>query len=91
MPRPAKLLILLAVALTVLFLGRMELTVSGEFRVLPIHNSDVRAEVEGIIDGIYADEGDVVNKGFTIAQLSDRDRQAELRKTVTEIDEKHLL
>ena len=52
--------------MNVLFLGRMELTVSGEFRALPIHNSDVRAEVEGIIDGIYADEGDV-NKGFTIA------------------------
>ena len=52
--------------MNVLFLGRMELTVSGEFRALPIDNSDVRAEVEGIIDGIYADEGDVVNKGLRL-------------------------
>jgi putative peptide zinc metalloprotease protein len=88
LPRPAKLLILLAMALTVLFLGRMELTVSGEFRVLPIHNSEVRAEVEGIIDAIYVDEGDVVSEGFSIARLSDRDPQADLRKTVAEIDEK---
>jgi putative peptide zinc metalloprotease protein len=88
MPRPTKLLILFLTALVVLFLGRMELKVSGEFRVLPIHNFDVRAEVEGIIDEIYADEGDMVNKGVMIARLSDRDPQAELRKIVAEIDEK---
>jgi putative peptide zinc metalloprotease protein len=88
MPRPTKLLILFTTALAVLFLGRMELKVSGEFRVLPIHNSDVRAEVEGIIDKIYADEGDVVNKGVMIVRLSDRDHQAELRKITAEINEK---
>ena len=88
MPRPTKLLILFTTALAVLFLGRMELKVSGEFKVLPIHNSDVRAEVEGIIDEIYVDEGDVVNKGIMIARLSDRDPQADLRKITAEIDEK---
>jgi putative peptide zinc metalloprotease protein len=88
MPRPTKLLILFTTALAVLFLGRMELKVSGEFKVLPIHNSDVRAEVEGIIDEIYVDEGDVVNKGVMIARLSDRDPQADLRKITAEIDEK---
>jgi putative peptide zinc metalloprotease protein len=88
MPRPTKFLILFTAALAVLFLGRMELKVSGEFKVLPIHNSEVRAEVEGIIDEIYADEGDVVNKGVMIVRLSDRDPQAELRKITAEIDEK---
>jgi multidrug resistance efflux pump len=87
-PRSTKLLILFTTALAVLFLGRMELKVSGEFKVLPVHNSDVRAEVEGIIDEIYADEGDVVNKGVIIARLSDRDPQAELRKITAEINEK---
>src|SRR6266545_2549234 len=87
-PRPTKLLILFTTAMAVLFLGRMELKVSGEFKVLPVHNSDVRAEVEGIIDQIYADEGDVVNKGVMIARLSDRDPQAELRKITAEINEK---
>jgi putative peptide zinc metalloprotease protein len=88
MPRSTKLLILFATALPILFFGRMELKVSGEFKVLPIHNSDVRAEVEGIIDEVYVDEGDVVNKGIMIARLSDRDPQADLRKVTAEIDEK---
>jgi putative peptide zinc metalloprotease protein len=88
MPRPTKLVILFTTALAVLFLGRMELKVAGEFKVLPIHNSDVRAEVEGIIDAIYVDEGDIVNKGVIIARLSDRDPQADLRKITAEIDEK---
>jgi multidrug efflux pump subunit AcrA (membrane-fusion protein) len=88
MPRPTRLLILFTTAMAVLFLGRMELKVSGEFKVLPVHNSDVRAEVEGIIDEIYADEGDVVNKGVMIVRLSDRDPQAELRKITAEINEK---
>jgi multidrug resistance efflux pump len=88
MQRPIKSLILFTAALAVLFLGRMELKVSGEFKVLPIHNSDVRAEVEGIIDEIYVDEGDLVNKGVMIARLSDRDPQAELRKITAEITEK---
>src|SRR4030095_7364154 len=88
MPRPTRLLILFTTALAILFLGRMELKVSGEFKVLPVHNSDVRAEVEGIIDEIYADEGDVVNKGVMIVRLSDRDPQAELRKITAEINEK---
>jgi putative peptide zinc metalloprotease protein len=88
MPRPTKLLILFTTALAILFLGRMELKVAGEFKVLPIHNSDVRAEVEGIIDAIYVDEGDVVEKGVMIVRLSDRDPQADLRKITAEIDEK---
>src|SRR5678815_2059072 len=62
--------------------------IRDRFRVLPVHNSDVRAEVEGIIDQIYADEGDVVNKGVMIVRLSDRDPQAEFRKITAEIDEK---
>ncbi len=87
-PRSTKILILCTMAMAVLCLGRLELRVSGEFKVLPVHNSDVRAEVEGIIDQIYADEGDVVNKGVMIVRLSDRDPQADLRKITAEIDEK---
>ncbi len=75
-------------ALAVLFLGRMELKVTGEFDVLPVHNADVRAEVEGIIEKIYADEGDVVQEGQLIALLSDRDYRAELRQVNAAIDEK---
>jgi multidrug resistance efflux pump len=75
-------------ALAVLFLGRMELKVTGEFNVFPVHNADVRAEVEGIIEEIHADEGDVVQEGQLIALLSDRDYRAEFRQVNADIDEK---
>jgi putative peptide zinc metalloprotease protein len=88
MPRRAKLLLFLTLALGLLFFGEMELKIAGEFAVLPIQNSDVRAEVEGIIQEVYADEGDVVAKGTLIARLSDRDPQADLRKITAEIQEK---
>ncbi len=76
----------LGLFLAVLFFGRMELKVSGPFTVLPLHNADVRAEVEGIIEQIYADEGDFVDQGALLARLSDRDYNAELRKTRAEIE-----
>src|SRR5439155_9594232 len=55
---------------------------------LPVENSDVHAEVEGIIEDIRVDEGAVVHKGDLIARLSDRDYRAELRKVAADIDEK---
>ncbi len=87
MKRLAKVLGGLTVALAVLFFVKMELKVSGEFTVLPIHNADIRAEVEGIIAEIYADEGDRVKKGDLIVRLSDRDYRAELGKVEAEIAE----
>jgi multidrug resistance efflux pump len=85
--RPVKIG-LLAVVLAVLWIGRMELKVSGEFTVLPIHNADVRAKVEGLIEKIHADEGDLVQAGDLIAELSHRDYRSELRKIEAEINEK---
>jgi len=86
--RPVKGLLLAAAMLALLVFGRMELTISGEFTVLPVQNADVRAEVAGIIGEIYVDEGSLVHKGDPIASLSDRTSQAELRKTEAEIEEK---
>lgn len=88
MKRPATVLTVLAVVLALLFLGRLELKVSGEFTVAPVHNADVRARVEGLIEEIHRDEGDRVNEGDLIARLADRDYRAELRKIEAEIDEK---
>ena len=85
---PAKVLALLAPLAAVLYLGHMELRVSGEFRILPAQNNDVRAEVEAIVEEIYVEEGTTVNKGDPIARLSDRDYRAELGKLRAEIDEK---
>jgi multidrug efflux pump subunit AcrA (membrane-fusion protein) len=86
--RTGTLVAVLAALSAGLFFWKMELKVAGEFVVLPNHNADVRAKVEGIIQSIYHDEGDSVSKGELIARLADRDLRAELRKVTAEIDER---
>ncbi|MGH7409691.1 MAG: efflux RND transporter periplasmic adaptor subunit [Candidatus Methylomirabilis sp.] len=76
------------VVLAGLFFVHMELKVAGEFKVLPLQNADVRAEVDGIIAEVYVDEGHVVREGDLIARLQDRDYRAELGKVEAEIEEK---
>jgi multidrug resistance efflux pump len=88
MKRLAKTVGSLAIAAAALYFIKTDFKISGEFRILPIHNAEVRAEVEGIIEEIVHDEGDVVKAGDLIARLSDRDYRAELDKTRAEIAEK---
>jgi putative peptide zinc metalloprotease protein len=83
-----KLFALLALVAAVLYLGRMDLRVSGEFTVLPVQSADVRAEVEGIVEQVFVEEGAKVNQGDPIARLSDRDYRAELRMLEAQIEEK---
>ena len=64
-----------------------ELRIKGPFDVLPVHNADVRAGVEGIIEEICVDEGQTVQQGDLIARLFDRDARAELQKTEAAIEE----
>jgi multidrug resistance efflux pump len=79
--------LVVAAGLAVLILGRMELTVSGEFEAGPVENADVRAEVEAIIAAVYVDEGQRVEKGQPLARLSSRDYSAELAKVEADIQE----
>ncbi len=81
-------LAVLGALVTAMFLVRMELKIAGPFTILPIQNADVRPEVEGIIEAIFVDEGDRLNRGDPIARLSDRDYRTELQKTRAELDEK---
>ncbi len=76
------------IAAAVLFLGRMELKVSGEFKVFPSRNADVHAMVDGLIEHVYVEEGDRVKAGDVLARLYDRDYRAELGKIDAEIAEK---
>jgi len=55
---------------------------------MPLHNAMCVHRWRAIIDQIYVDEGDFVEKGAVIARLSDRDYTAELRKTSAEIEAK---
>jgi putative peptide zinc metalloprotease protein len=86
--RPVKIILFVAGTLTLLVVGRLPLTISGEFRVLPIENADVRAEVPGILEEVFVNEGDVVQTGTVIARLADRDYRAELREVYAQLDEK---
>jgi multidrug resistance efflux pump len=85
--RPLKISIVLAAGLAVLVLGRLELTVSGDFAVAPHHNADVRAEVDGLITEVVVDEGQRVAAGDLIARLADRDYRAELEAVEGQIAE----
>jgi putative peptide zinc metalloprotease protein len=70
-----------AAALAFVLLGNMELRIGGAFAVLPEENADVRAQVDGIVEDIAVTEGDEVQAGDVIAQLSNHALVAELGKT----------
>ena len=73
------------VVVVALLFGHGQLRVSGPFIVLPRENADVRASVEGIVEQVYVNEGDHVEEGDLIAKLVDRDLQAELQKTLSDV------
>jgi multidrug resistance efflux pump len=64
-----------------------ELSVSGEFEVFPSHNADVRAAVDGIIDSVLVEEGQVVDEGQEVARLSSRQHRANLLKIDADLRE----
>jgi putative peptide zinc metalloprotease protein len=80
-------LVILAAIPVILYFGRMEHRVAGQFNVLPIRSADVRADIEGIIDSIHVKEGDQVREGDLIARISDKDLRPELAKTELHIQQ----
>jgi multidrug resistance efflux pump len=86
--RLAKIIVVLSIVSASLYFIRTDLRVSGEFAILPLHNADVRPDVEGIIEEIVHDEGETVEKGELLVRLSDRDYKAELEKVSAEIAER---
>ena len=76
-----------AALVLLLFLVKMDLRVAGSVNAFPIHNADVRAEIEGIIEAIYVDEGQRVEAGEPIASIYDRDVRAELQKIEAQVAE----
>jgi putative peptide zinc metalloprotease protein len=86
--RPVRALTATGAALGVLFLVPLTLTVSGGFAVRPLDNADLRAEVEGIIEAVHADEGDVVAANALVARLAGHQRRAELAQVEAAVREK---
>ncbi len=71
----------------VLTLGRWELKVSNECVLIPYERADVRAEVAGIIDTIYFDEGQTVHAGNVIARLAEYQYNSNKAKILAQISE----
>ncbi|MBI2430277.1 MAG: efflux RND transporter periplasmic adaptor subunit [Ignavibacteriales bacterium] len=74
-----------AVIVILLFFVPVELGISGPFTILPIHNADVRSQIDGIVEEIYVTEGDLVKEGDIIARFSVRENMNELLKTEEQI------
>jgi multidrug resistance efflux pump len=74
--------------LIVLALLPVELNVGGEFDVAPGVNTDVRAQVEGIVEDVFVREGDVVAAGDTLARLSGRDVRSHLQVARADLAER---
>ena len=85
--RLLKLIVIGGATAVVLIFVQMDLKIKGSFDVLPVHNADVRAGAEGIIEEIHVTEGQTVQPGELIASLFDRDVRAELQKTEAAIAE----
>jgi multidrug resistance efflux pump len=91
-PRPGwspqvKWTALTAAVAVVAVVGRLQLRIGGPVTVLPEQNADVRAQVEGFVEEILADEGDTVRAGDVFARLSNPATVAELRKTEASIED----
>jgi multidrug resistance efflux pump len=83
-----KALAVSAAVVLLLLLVRPELKITGELRILPAHNADVRTEVEGVVEAVHVREGRPVRRGEPVATISNRELRAELEKVAGEIAEK---
>ena len=87
LPRRTGLLAGVVAGLGLLYAVPLPLTVAGPVELLPARNADVRAEVLGIIEQLYVDEGSRVEAGAPLARLADREYRARLHMLDAEIAE----
>lgn len=85
--RPICWAVILVAIPVILYFGKMEHRITGQFNVLPIRSADVRADIEGIIETITVNEGDRVREGDLIARISDKDLRPELAQTEAQIQQ----
>jgi putative peptide zinc metalloprotease protein len=75
-------------ALLVMFIGRWELKIPAEFRVVARNELAVRSETDGIIVEMLVHEGSRVAKGDVLARLRDFDKQTRISQLTGEREAK---
>ena len=78
--RLAVWLFFLAGTFLMLILVKIDLQVAAPFRLRPVEQSVVRADVAGQIEAVYVEEGDTVASGQLLVQLATRDFAATSRE-----------
>jgi multidrug efflux pump subunit AcrA (membrane-fusion protein) len=77
-----------AVAVAVCFIGRWELKIPAEFKILARNEMTIRTETAGIIVEMLVHEGSRVAKGDVIARLRDFDKQQRISDLKGSLDAK---
>jgi multidrug resistance efflux pump len=88
LPRRVRLLVLAALTAVLLALVHLDLTASGELRILPGQNADLYAEIEGVVAHVHVREGQHVQPGDTLLQLASGEDAARLRMAEAQIGQK---
>jgi putative peptide zinc metalloprotease protein len=79
--------LIVAIVILLLCLIPYPYEVSGEFRMQPVSQREVRSEVSSLIDSIEFSEGSIVKSGDVIARLSTRIMQRDLDVTQAALKE----
>ena len=75
-------------ALLIIFVGRMELRISADFRVVARNELTVRSETDGVIVEMLVHEGSRVMKGDVLARLRDFDKQQKISELTGQLEAK---
>jgi multidrug efflux pump subunit AcrA (membrane-fusion protein) len=86
--RKIRNLAIFTAAVVISFVGRWELKIPAEFRVLPRSEIVVRTETEGIIVEMLVREGTRVAKGDVLARLRDFDKQQKISELMGDLEAK---
>ncbi|MHC4455483.1 MAG: HlyD family secretion protein [Planctomycetota bacterium] len=77
----------LLIVLIIMALLPYPFTVGGEFRLLPVNQIGIRAQVSGEIDIVFVSEGQWVKKNDPIAKLKGRDQKKRVEAIKAALDE----
>ena len=85
-------LLIAVVIIALLWLIPYPFEVSGEFRVQPVAQREVRSEISALIQEITVDEGDLVKAGDVIARLDARtiQKDLDLNRSALRKEQEHL-